>query len=112
MFYWPVDNSPGNPASTIKSNYTGIRTAVVDGITMTSPSVYLKYHELKAATVSGNCSHVPDTTFIDQVFSVAPELLTSLGRRGFQSFNLVDLQITPIPTEIYFQQPRCLQTRM
>jgi hypothetical protein len=110
VFYWEVTTLPGNASVTISSNYTGIRTTVVDGITMTSPSVYLKYDQIAAQTIFGNCSAVGSTVISNSVISMLPQDVSTIGVDGPKRYNFVNLQITPIPTSVYFDQRKCLNT--
>lgn len=110
LMYWPVTMTGGdvcgNPGTTVTTNYSTSRTAVVDGITMVSPSVYISFNKLWAADFCGRTLGEPISS---TVLALPPDQLSSArgdhwSRRPY-SFNYADLNGN-VSKEAYCQMVR------
>lgn len=92
LIYWPVSTVSGSPNVTVTSNPTELVTAVVDGTTFTSPTVYLSYAAVSA--VDG-CEHTIGQPHSGAVLSLNPNAVSSmdeLPHGDFVKFNFADLK--------------------
>ncbi|KAK3659422.1 hypothetical protein LTR56_001312 [Elasticomyces elasticus] len=130
LLYWPPMNATAVEDETrtaypsrLSSNGTKARTAVFDGVTLTSPTVYISYDTLYAS----NSCHGVGGTYKNTIIAVRPGDLSSLayqplanwaigpGQWGSQelsykyvnrAFDLDDL-VKPIPDFVFNQLPFC-----
>lgn len=92
LIYWPVSTVPGYPNVTVTSNSTEPVTAVVDGTTFTSPTVYLSYAAVSAVD---DCDHPIGQSYSGAVLSLNPNAVSSmdeLPHGAFVKFNFADLK--------------------
>lgn len=118
LLYWPPATTTWSNGSLVAITHSSenIVTAVVDGITLTSPSVYISYDRLYA---SNSCS-VVGTTLRNLIVAITNSAtLSSLygwdhywGLQQTASFNFTDLYVTPVPDYIYNSQPRCASSSL
>jgi len=91
LFYWPVTTTGGNSCYqdgttvTAKPTGDGPNTRVVDGFTMTSPSVYLAFQNIAASAANMSCG--PDIT--STTIAMDPTDVYSLSRAPVTCFNTV-----------------------
>ena len=133
LLYWPVATTSlhtlGNGTSTeiipLTPHPNATQTAVVDGITITSPTVYISF---QTAWATNNCgdpvgkNHTGSLIGLraDEVSSIhgasGPEFISlsqttsSLHFYGTwiaASFNYTNLALTPVPLSAYLDQPSC-----
>ncbi|KAK3648802.1 hypothetical protein LTR56_007242 [Elasticomyces elasticus] len=130
LLYWPPMNATAVEDGTrtaypsrLSSNGTKIRTAVFDGVTLTSPIVYISYDTLYAS----NSCHGVGGTYKNTIIAVRPGDFSSLayqplanwaigpGQWGNQElsykyvnrpFDLNDL-VEPVPDIVFNQLPFC-----
>ncbi|KAK0854338.1 hypothetical protein LTR03_002369 [Friedmanniomyces endolithicus] len=131
LLYWPASTAHattggGNSTAHLKrsvANGTAIHTAIFDGTTLTSPTLYISYDTLYAS----NSCHGIGRTIQNTIVPVASSDLSSLAYQPLANwaigpgqwgngelsykytsrpFNLTDL-IEPIPDSIFNQLPFC-----
>ncbi|KAK4614901.1 Glutamyl-tRNA(Gln) amidotransferase subunit B, mitochondrial [Fulvia fulva] len=118
LLHWPPEptgwhNGTFFASSTQLPNatLTAPATLVTEGVTLTSPTVYISFDRLHA---SNSCDVIGKTLSNIIVAITNSATLSSLygwdRYRGLQqtaSFNFTDLYVIPVPSSIYQSQPRC-----
>ncbi|KAK3074974.1 hypothetical protein LTR53_002143 [Teratosphaeriaceae sp. CCFEE 6253] len=130
LLYWPVATTSlrttGNATITDVIPLTGsnaTRTAVVDGITITSPTVYISF---QTAWAVDDCSSPVGKNHTGSLIALRPDQVSSIhGNSGPQfitqttssihfygtwqaaPFNYTNLALTPVPLSVYLDQPSC-----
>ncbi|KAK3110286.1 hypothetical protein LTR53_015569 [Teratosphaeriaceae sp. CCFEE 6253] len=130
LLYWPVATTSlrttGNATITeiiplTRTNAT--RTAVVDGITITSPTIYISF---QTAWAVDDCSSPVGKNHTGSLIALRPDQVSSIhGNSGPQfitqttssihfygtwqaaPFNYTNLALTPVPLSVYLDQPSC-----
>jgi hypothetical protein len=111
VLYWPVKTKSGFPNVTITPSHNEIVTAVRDGRTFTSPTVYVSYDTIYA---NGNCGRTGNTYAHGIITIPTTETLSTwayyayhgAGGREQNPFNYADLN-EPVPLSIYQMMPSC-----
>ncbi|KAK3647802.1 hypothetical protein LTR22_013639 [Elasticomyces elasticus] len=130
LLYWPVATTSlhtiGNSTSTQIIPLTGsnaTRTAVYDGVTLTSPMVAISF---QSAWALDDCSKAVGKNHSGSILPLHPHQVSSIhGNSGPQyitqttssvhfygtwiaaPFNYTNLAMTPVPLEVYLDQPSC-----
>lgn len=90
LIYWPVSTVPGYPNLTVTSNATEPVTAVVNGTTFTSPTVYLSYDGVFAID---DCTHDVGKSHPGAILGLNPDAVSSIAsvHEPPTKFNFADL---------------------
>ncbi|KAK5723450.1 hypothetical protein LTR15_005148 [Elasticomyces elasticus] len=116
LFYWPVTTVSGNICNKTGTTITATPTkeglpntsVLNNSITLTSPSVYVSFHNLSYITNNFNStqSYVTNT-----LMAFPPDEILSMrgyhGEQGNFSLNLADLPPNQVPASAYFGQAVC-----
>ncbi|KAK4897201.1 hypothetical protein LTR27_005094 [Elasticomyces elasticus] len=116
LFYWPVSTVSGNGCNKTGTTITATPTkeglpntsVLNNSITLTSPSVYVSFHNLSYLTNSFNStqSYVTNT-----LMAFPPDEILSMrgyhGDGGNFSLNIADLPPNQVPASAYFGQAAC-----
>ncbi|KAK5682532.1 hypothetical protein LTS10_005660 [Elasticomyces elasticus] len=115
LFYWPVTTVSGDLCNKTGNTITPTRTGdgpntsvLNNSITLTSPSVYVSFHNLSYLTNSFNStqSYVTNT-----LMAFPPDEILSMrgyhGNGGNFSLNIGDLPPNQVPASAYFGQAAC-----
>ena len=99
--YWPVSTVSGYANLTVTPNATEPVTAVVNGTTFTSPTVYLSYEGVSA--IDG-CGKPLGRSYPGAVLSLSPNDVTSIDMPHYpaSTFNFANLN-KPYPPEVLWQ---------
>ena len=108
LFYFPVSTVSGNPNLTITPTGTSVRTAVYDGNTFTSGSVYLKYDNISA---ENGCFSMVGSFYPGAIVTLRSDEVSSMRNDGTYfdgaySFNYADLNY-PVPYSAWIGQFGC-----
>ncbi|MCJ1405856.1 hypothetical protein MMC11_009086, partial [Xylographa trunciseda] len=108
LFYFPVSTVSGNPNLTITPTGTSVRTAVYDGNTFTSGSVYLKYDNVSA---DNGCLSMVGSFYPGALVTLRSDEVSSMRNDGTYfdgaySFNYADLNY-PVPYSAWAGQLGC-----
>ena len=108
LFYFPVSTVSGNPNLTITPTGTSVRTAVYDGNTFTSGSVYLKYDNISA---ENGCYSMVGSFYPGAIVTLRSDEVSSMRNDGTYfdgaySFNYADLNY-PVPYSAWMGQLGC-----
>ncbi|MCJ1431951.1 hypothetical protein MMC27_001307 [Xylographa pallens] len=108
LFYFPVSTVTGNPNLTITPTGTSVRTAVYDGNTFTSGSVYLKYDNVSA---ENGCFSMVGSFYPGAIVTLRSDEVSSMRNGGTYfggsySFNYADLNY-PVPYSAWIAQFGC-----
>ncbi|KAK5710488.1 hypothetical protein LTR17_018844 [Elasticomyces elasticus] len=115
LFYWPVTTVSGDLCNKTGTTITPTRTGdgpntsvLNNSITLTSPSVYVSFHNLSYLTNNFNStqSYVTNT-----LMAFPPDEILSMrgyhGNGGNFSLNIADLPPNQVPASAYFGQAAC-----
>lgn len=104
--YWPIETHSGHSNFKVTSTGTDPVTAVVDGTTFTSPTIYLSYRSVFA---EDRCIYVSHSNVL---IGISSDHLSSLAIYSGQtphSFNFADLN-GPVPASVWLAQLMCQPT--
>ncbi|KAK3116652.1 hypothetical protein LTR53_002766 [Teratosphaeriaceae sp. CCFEE 6253] len=115
MFYWPITTVNGDICNKTGTTITptptgdGPNTFVInDTVTLTSPTVYVSFHNLSYVTVHFNNTEQYVTNTL--MGFEATEIQSQRGYHGSDgnySFNYADLPPNPVPASAWFGQVPC-----
>lgn len=107
LFYWPVTPVSGYSNATVASNAIEVITAIVEGLTITSPTVVLSYGAISA---TDDCGANVGGVYPGRLLTLHPNSVSSLYGNGGPDwhgspfrYNFADLNI-PHPLSVQLKQ--------
>lgn len=126
LYYWPTGTSTGTGNNAVATNSVNgtmtspPRTAVIDGVTMVSPSVYIS---MQTVGVGDWCGTLPGNNISNLLLPMRPQDVSTMfgthtgsilsnGEKPWQAdqarqINYADLE-GPVPASIYEASPECV----
>lgn len=107
LFYWPVTPVSGYSNATVASNATEVVTAILEGLTITSPTAVLSYGDISAID---DCGARIGGIYPGRLLTLHPDSVSSLYGEGVPDaygrpfkFNFADLNL-PHPLSVQTKQ--------